>query len=86
MATNEAVRLAADDDRAPGEAPAVKRGVLLPCPCCGQEEATITVSLADGDTLYCEDCSTSFSLDLVRGFVAKWSRMVAYIESMPGAE
>jgi uncharacterized protein (DUF983 family) len=94
MATNEAVRLAADDDRAPGEAPAVKRGVgfgHLVCPECG-EEAVFTVALTDLDTLACCECSTEFDRAGVREWVAarvaelgRWEAVLGWLDAAPAA-
>ena len=61
------------------------RGLLLPCPCCGEASATICLNLADGESLNCQDCGTDFTASDVRDFIAKWTRMLAWIETMPTA-
>jgi uncharacterized Zn finger protein len=62
------------------------RGLLLPCPTCGEEQATITLSLADCETLHCEDCGSDYTLDDVRSLIARWQRVLAWVEQAPRAE
>ena len=62
-----------------------ERGQTLPCPCCGEENATITLNLADAESLVCQDCEADFTVDQVRAFIAKWGRLLAWIETMPTA-
>jgi transcription elongation factor Elf1 len=57
-------------------------GILLPCPCCGDAEASISLNLADG-TLKCNVCDADFDLDFVRLLISKWTRVVAWIGAMP---
>jgi len=61
------------------------RGATLPCPCCGEANATITLNLADGESLACQDCSADFSTADVRNFIAKWAPMLAWVDAMPTA-
>jgi hypothetical protein len=59
--------------------------VLLPCPLCGQADATLSLNLADADTVHCAECDEDFSLDLVREFTARWAPMLNWVASMPAA-
>ena len=69
----------------PEKAPAPTTGRELPCPCCGEECATIFVSLADPDQFECQDCSTSFTADEVKNFIKVWSETLAWLKTMPPA-
>jgi transcription elongation factor Elf1 len=60
------------------------RGLTLPCPCCGQAESSVALSLADGETFQCKECDAEFTADDVRAFIAKWSLVLAWIDTMPG--
>lgn len=58
----------------------------LPCPLCG-EEATVRLDITeiteDGDCLWCGSCEADFSLATVRNVLARWSKALAWIDSMP---
>lgn len=60
-----------------------KRGMKLPCPKCGEQEAMIQLDLDDGQTCSCRECDDEFSLDDVREFIGRWAKMIAWIETMP---
>jgi uncharacterized protein (DUF983 family) len=62
------------------------RGMTLPCPRCGEANASFDLNLADGDTLHCQDCDESFSVVEVRDLVKRWGRLLLWIDSMPGEE
>jgi transcription elongation factor Elf1 len=60
----------------------------LPCPKCG-EEAVVTLrldSFEEDDACKCMSCDAEFSLADVRDLIAKWSRVLAWLESAPMAE
>ncbi len=59
------------------------RGLMLPCPHCGDAAATITFVLAAGDRFYCADHDGDFSANDVREFIAKWTAVLAWIDQMP---
>ena len=63
----------------------VSRGLLLPCPRCGEAEATIHLYLSDMETLYCADCEEEFSVADVQTFIAKWAPVLAWINQAPTA-
>lgn len=62
--------------------------LLLPCPCCGNEEASISVQLAylDDQTFRCNECEEEFCADYMRSLVAKWSRLLAWLDMVPQDE
>ncbi len=62
------------------------KGLYLPCPCCGEEEASINLCLADMESFKCVECDGEFTLEYIHTFIAKWSRVAAWIESAPTAE
>ena len=49
----------------------VGRGLLLPCPCCGEASATIVLELADMETFTCRECDTEFAAATVQAFLAQ---------------
>lgn len=57
-------------------------GISLPCPCCGASEANISLYLSDRE-MVCHECEASFTVDDVKEFINKWSRIIPWIESMP---
>lgn len=65
----------------------VKRGFnYLPCPRCGQEEATVSIDLhdlTDPEAIQCRDCDATFGIEEVRDIVAKWQRVLLWIDSAP---
>jgi hypothetical protein len=69
-----------------GAAAKAAKGLLLPCPLCGEQGASISLYLDDMDTCHCRDCDNEFSLDTVRDLLAKWSRVLAWADSAPTAE
>ncbi len=62
------------------------RGLLLPCPLCGEAEAQVLLDLSDMDTCHCDSCDTDFSLTDLAGRIAKWHRLLTWVEAAPGAE
>jgi transposase-like protein len=64
-------------------ATATAKGILLPCPCCGTSEASVTLSLADMNEFTCQDCDATFSRADVESFIAKWSNLLSWIDAAP---
>ncbi len=62
-----------------------ERGILLPCPLCGEKDATLHLSLGDGDTVKCGECDNEFSLDVVREIIQRWPAVLKWIDAMPVA-
>ncbi len=65
--------------------PAVKRGFALACILCGQE-CSISLDLDNLHTFNCPECEQTFSLDDVRGTIAAWQRVLAWVDSAPAQE
>jgi predicted RNA-binding Zn-ribbon protein involved in translation (DUF1610 family) len=59
------------------------RGILLPCPKCGEMQATLDFNLADGVTFHCQDCDDTFEADDLRERIAAWTRVLAWVDAMP---
>jgi hypothetical protein len=62
------------------------RGQTMPCPCCGEADATIDFNLADAETLHCQECDANFSVADVRHFLTKWGRLLLWIDAMPAGD
>jgi hypothetical protein len=58
---------------------------FLPCPLCGEQQARISLDLADF-ALHCADCDSHFLAEEVRAFIARWQRVLSWIDSAPAAE
>jgi hypothetical protein len=73
-------------DGAPVTPPKLKGFGPLDCPCCGAE-ACIDLDLArplSGDeACHCSACSERFSLARVRQFIARWQRVLAWVDLAP---
>jgi hypothetical protein len=66
--------------------------VLMPCPCCGEKEASVDVrlwALGEGNEFFCNDCNTEFCRDEVTEMLSQWQRWVklmAWVEQVPTVE
>jgi len=67
-------------------ATATVKGISLPCPCCGETDASIKLSLASMDDFECEHCDATFSREDVESFISKWSKLLSWIDTAPAAE
>lgn len=76
---SEPVKIAADT------LPEVEeQGRTLPCPCCGEPDATINLTLSDCSFTCCE-CDTEFTTADVQNFIRQWTPILAWIRQMPMA-
>lgn len=66
--------------------PTTARGIVLPCPMCGDPIANFRLSLADGETLTCQECDAEFATDYVRALIAQWQPVLAWIDAMPASQ
>lgn len=64
-------------------AAAESKGCLLPCPHCGETDASITLNLADGESFTCLECENDFTAADVRSFIARWTRLLTWLDGMP---
>jgi hypothetical protein len=66
---------------------AMPAGFTMPCPCCGEAEAAISVNLAsldDPDAAFeCRECNTEFGVEHVRTFIRRWAKVLAWVDMMP---
>ena len=60
-------------------------GLLLPCPCCGQAEASIALELSDMQSFPCRDCDAEFTRDDVTNLIARWTRLFTWLDTVPSA-
>lgn len=66
-------------------APVARGFGYLPCLYCG-EEGCITVDLVDLDQFRCCECDREFSRAEVEETIAKWARVLAWIDTAPAKE
>ncbi len=70
---------------APAAADAPGKGMCLPCPRCGEAEASISLCLADAETFTCGECGTEFTATDLRDIMARWQKVLAWVDAMPSA-
>lgn len=85
MAT-EATTLAINPETTP--APKGLPCVQLNCPLCGEPNANLSINLwtlddPAGTNVTCAECNGEFSLDDVRTFIKRWTRLLGWLESIP---
>lgn len=61
----------------------IRTGILLPCPRCGEEDATVLLNLAEPDSCHCSECDEDFSLSDIENLVARWRKVIDWIDTMP---
>lgn len=57
----------------------------LPCPKCGAD-AQIKWDLDDLSTFSCRECEDEFTREEVETFIARWQRVLSWIDSAPSQE
>jgi len=55
----------------------------LPCLLCGATDSTVTVDVADGDTLRCSGCKDEFTVADVEKAIEAWGRVLPWLRSHP---
>jgi transcription elongation factor Elf1 len=60
------------------------RGFAVRCLHCGEEE-TVRLDVHDLDTFHCSSCDTEFTTDTVRAEMARWARLLAWLDTAPDA-
>jgi uncharacterized protein (DUF983 family) len=63
-----------------------ERGLTLPCPRCGQAEATFAVRLTDPSEVTCEDCEEDIAVDELRDLIRKWQPICVWLHTFPVVE
>lgn len=61
--------------------PPAKGWGTLPCPCCGEQQASITLDLTDCESFHCADCDADFSAADVRVFLQRWTQVLWWLDS-----
>ena len=56
------------------------------CPRCLERNATVTLDLADGDTLHCNDCDEEFTVADVEALVESWSKLLPWLKQHPARQ
>lgn len=67
----------------PAADPAPARSLLLPCPRCGEEHASMVLHLADLDLIECRECEQEITLAEVRDLLTRWAPVLAWIDAAP---
>lgn len=66
------------------------RSITLPCPRCGDGDASIAVSLSHlapgDDTFHCHNCDQDFGITEVRDLVRRWAPILRWLDAIPAAE
>lgn len=60
------------------------KGFTVGCLKCG--ETGVRLNLEDLDTFCCPSCDDEFTLDDVREHMAKWARVVQWIDAAPAED
>jgi hypothetical protein len=54
----------------------------LPCPMCGEPDASISLMFSGGN-FNCNECSAEFELSLIEGLVQRWGLLLPWLKAMP---
>lgn len=78
-------------ESAPAIASPAGHSITLPCPCCGEEKAAISVALwmlgDDGENAFtCNECNSEFSAGTVRSMIRRWTKFLAWLDTAPEEE
>ncbi len=62
--------------------------IQLPCPMCGEEDARVSVNLAElnGDVFNCQECGNDFSDEKIAGIIRRWVPILAWLDTVPAPE
>ena len=63
-----------------------ERGLQLPCPCCGEANANVSLHLDDCETFTCRECDAEFTTEDVKQFIARWQPVLAWIDQAPATK
>jgi hypothetical protein len=53
----------------------------LPCPLCGEAQATVHLDLTDCESFHCCDCDSDFDAASVRSFIDRWQKVLAWVSA-----
>jgi uncharacterized protein (DUF983 family) len=59
-----------------------QRGFSVKCIACGEGE-TVRLDVHDVHTFHCSSCDGEFSADEVRTELARWGKLLAWLDSAP---
>jgi len=70
-----------------------KKSILLPCPCCNEPTACVSLRLSadagDANEFICLECDEEFGRAEVEEAVARWAgwaRVLAWVDAAPAVE
>lgn len=70
-----------------------KKSMLMPCPCCNEPRACVSLRLhadaGDENEFHCEECLKEFGraeVEEAQARWAKWARVLAWIDTAPALE
>ncbi len=63
-------------------ATATMRGFAVRCLHCSEEE-TVRLDVHDVHTFHCTSCDAEFTADDVRSEIARWGKLLAWLDSAP---
>lgn len=87
MTTQTSPALAINPETTPAPTPPLsERGVLLPCPRCGAEEASISLNLDCPSEVTCRECEATFDVEDVRSIITAWAPVLRWLDAFPLAE
>jgi hypothetical protein len=53
----------------------------LPCPLCGEQQATVHLDLTDCESFHCCDCDADLTIADVEAFIQRWQPVLAWVRS-----
>ncbi len=65
------------------------KGILLPCPKCGEMDASIMLALAapsDETAFACQECNGEFGRADIEAIIKRWTPILKWIDTMPASE
>jgi hypothetical protein len=66
-------------------ATATTRGFAVKCIHCA-EESTVRLDVHDVHTFHCGSCDNEFTADDVRAEMARWTKLLAWLDSAPAID
>lgn len=64
--------------------------ILLPCPCCGEQRASIQLQLAclggQDNEFRCIECENEFTTAHLEDLIRRWTAVLAWIQTAPAID
>lgn len=72
------------DQKPAPECKPVRRGFgPLPCLLCGEADASVSLDIADMQTVKCNACDGETTIDDIRETLATWRRVIDWVDQAP---